>query len=62
MLRQTFLKKLFSNKANRVILTPYSTSCITLSFFRTSNFGAEAKRSYIFLRLKAENVLKMFVN
>ena len=46
MLRQTFLKKLFSNKANRVILTPYSTSYI--SVFRTSNFGAEANRSYIF--------------
>ena len=25
----------------------------------TSNFGAEAERSYIFLRFKAENVLKM---
>ena len=29
---------------------------------RTSNFGAEAERSYIFLRFEAENVLKMFLN
>ena len=31
-------------------------------FLRTSNFGAEAVRSYIFLLSKAENVLKMFLN
>ena len=35
------------------------TLCI---FVRTSNFGAEAERSYIFLRFGAENVLKMFLN
>ena len=35
----------------------------TLFFFiRTSDFGAEAERSYIFLRFEAENVLKMFLN
>ena len=36
----------------------------TLFFFfiRTSNFGAEAERSYIFLRFEAENVLTMFLN
>ena len=35
----------------------------TLFFFiRTSSFGAEAERSYIFLRFEAENVLKMFLN
>ena len=36
----------------------------TLFFFfiRTSNLGAEAELSYIFLRFKAENVLKMFIN
>jgi len=34
----------------------------TLFFIRTSNFGAEAERSYIFLRCEAENVLKMFLN
>ena len=37
----------------------------TLGFFffiRTSNFGAEAERCYIFLRFEAENVLKMFLN
>ena len=37
--------------------------CYTLFFFiRTSIFGAEAERSYIFLRFEAENVLKMFFN
>ena len=37
--------------------------CTTLCFFfiRTSNFGAEAERSYIFLRFEAENVFKMFL-
>ena len=29
-------------------------------FIRTSNFGAEAESSYIFLRFEAGNVLKMF--
>ena len=40
---------------------------ISLSFklqdrnrLRTSNFRAEAKRSYIFLRFEAESVLKLF--
>ena len=28
-------------------------------FIRASNFGAEAERSYIFLRFEAENVLKI---
>ena len=38
--------------------------CYTLCFLfiRTSNFGAKAERSYIFLRFEAENVLKMFLN
>ena len=31
-------------------------------FIRTSDFGAEAERSYIFLRFETENVLKMFLN
>jgi hypothetical protein len=35
----------------------------TLFFYiRTSNFRAEAERSYICLRFEAENVLKMFLN
>ena len=37
----------------------------SFSFFfliRTSNFGAEAERSYIFSQFEAENVLKMFLN
>ena len=33
-----------------------------LYFIRTSNFRAEAERSYKFLRCEAENVLKMFLN
>ena len=38
-----------------------SANLSTLCFFiRTSNFGAEAERSYLFLRFEAENVLKMF--
>ena len=32
------------------------------TLFFTSNFGAEAERSYIFLRFEAENILKMFLN
>ena len=31
-------------------------------FIRTSNFDAEAERSYIFWRFKAETFLKMFLN
>ena len=34
----------------------------SLFLITTSNFGAEAERSYIFLRCEAENVLKMFLN
>ena len=35
----------------------------TLFFFiRTSNFDAEAERSYIFWRFEAETFLKMFLN
>jgi len=29
---------------------------------RTSNFGAEAERSYLFLQFDTENVLKMFLH
>ena len=36
---------------------------VTLFFFiRTSNFDAEAERSYIFWRFEAETFLKMFLN
>ena len=31
-------------------------------FIRTSNFDAEAERSYIFWRFEAETFLKMFLN
>lgn len=34
----------------------------TLFFIRTSNFGAEAERSYFFFRFEAENVLKTFLS
>ena len=40
----------------------HSVFVFVLFFIRTSNFGAEAERSYIFLRFEAENVLKMFLN
>ena len=40
----------------------YLMSLHSVFFIRTSNFGAEAERSYIFLRFEAENVLKMFLN
>ena len=33
----------------------------TFLFIRTSNFGAEAERSYFFLRFEPENVLSMFL-
>ena len=40
-----------------------SVRTITLFFFiRTSNFDAEAERSYIFWRFEAETFLKMFLN
>ena len=40
-----------------------SLPCGTLFFFiRTSNFDAEAERSYIFWRFEAETFLKMFLN
>ena len=51
-----------------VILTEMSMllckqSRTTLFFFiRTSNFDAEAERSYIFWRFEAETFLKMFLN
>ena len=48
-----------------VVLNLENVQCAcTLCFFfiRTSNFGAEAERSYIFLGFEAENVLKMFLN
>ena len=39
------------------------TLCFFFFFFiRTSNFGAEAERSFIFLRFEAENVLNVFLN
>ena len=41
----------------------YLETLNTLFFFiRTSNFDAEAERSYIFWRFEAETFLKMFLN
>ena len=38
-------------------------TCYSFFFFiRTSNFDAEAERSYIFWRFEAETFLKMFLN
>ena len=43
--------------------TFHADQLFTLCFFiRTSNFGVEAERSYVFLRFEVENVLKMFLN
>ena len=45
-------------------LPTFETTHIVHSFFfiRTSNFDAEAERSYIFWRFEAETFLKMFLN
>ena len=56
------------NKWNASFQRKFSGKKVTPSkahsvfFIRTSNLGAEAERSYIFLRFEAENVLKMFLN
>ena len=52
-------KKLFSPES---VFAPPRVSKHTLFYIRTTNFGAEAERSYIFLRFEAENILKMFLN
>ena len=39
-----------------------SESSTLFFFIRTSNFDAEAERSYIFWRFEAETFLKMFLN
>ena len=54
----TDIKKCFSYCRQSVSVTVVHS----VFFIRTSNFGAEAERSYIFLRFEAENVLKMFLN
>ena len=40
-----------------VLITSSCISNYTLFFIRTSNFGAEAKRSYFFLRFEPETFL-----
>ena len=41
---------------------PSVTEYTLFFFIRTSNFDAEAERSYIFWRFEAETFLKMFLN
>ena len=40
----------------------YAMEVHSFFFIRTSNFDAEAERSYIFWRFEAETFLKMFLN
>ena len=49
---------------NSVFLSVFARNHEIHSFFfiRTSNFDAEAERSYIFWRFEAETFLKMFLN
>ena len=48
---------------SRISVSRKKDSTNTLFFFiRTSNFDAEAERSYIFWRFEAETFLKMFLN
>ena len=54
-----------SGQTETVVVKSSSRPDYTRLFFlyiRTSNFGAEAERSYIFLQFEVENVLKMFLN
>ena len=45
-----------------IFICSNETLIYTLFFIRTSNFDAEAERSYIFWRFEAETFLKMFLN
>ena len=47
---------------DRRILWGLKFSIHSFFFIRTSNFDAEAERSYIFWRFEAETFLKMFLN
>ena len=48
---------------SNTMLAHHARKLTTLFFFiRTSNFDAEAERSYIFWRFEAETFLKMFLN
>ena len=52
------------SRVQRSLLSSIPHSVVIHSFFfiRTSNFDAEAERSYIFWRFEAETFLKMFLN
>ena len=45
-----------------LIITNFHLHLHSFFFIRTSNFDAEAERSYIFWRFEAETFLKMFLN
>ena len=45
-----------------MIYLNWSIAIHSFFFIRTSNFDAEAERSYIFWRFEAETFLKMFLN
>ena len=65
LLKTLQIRKLVEKGLYRVALTcsPDQKDWYTLFFFiRTSNFDAEAERSYIFWRFEAETFLKMFLN
>ena len=57
---QAFL--LASYVAQFTFLVTFSYDYTLFFFIRTSNFDAEAERSYIFWRFEAETFLKMFLN
>ena len=49
-------------KMSRAVEVVWAHNYTLFFFIRTSNFDAEAERSYIFWRFEAETFLKMFLN
>ena len=49
-------------KYQRILIYSHANVVHSFFFIRTSNFDAEAERSYIFWRFEAETFLKMFLN
>ena len=63
--RTCLMSDFFRVRSHSGLMRLPSRSVITmvaLFFIRTSNFGAAAEPSFIFLRFEAQNVLKMFFN
>ena len=52
----------FWTSANDHLSLTFCKTTLFFFFIRTSNFDAEAERSYIFWRFEAETFLKMFLN